>query len=109
MSVFHANAIRRTGRVLAETPQFAMTTRESWQALTVISAHVVDTLAAVDTGFGQALVQIKLAILTLEARRTGTGVSAISIKAYAVVQARVRLTLVDIHVAVDTLIAEEKR
>lgn len=74
----------------------------------MVSAHVVDTLAAVDTGFGQAFVQIKLAILTLEACRTGAGIGAISIKAFAVVQAWIRLTLVDVHIAVDALIAEEK-
>lgn len=74
----------------------------------MVSAHIVDTLAAVDARFGQALVQIKLAILTLEACRTGASVGTISIKAFAVVQARIRLTLVDVHVAVGALIAEEK-
>lgn len=75
----------------------------------MISAYVVDALTAVGAGFGQTLVQIKLAILTLEARWTVADIGAVIIIAYTVIQARVRLTFVDVYVAIDTLIAEEKK
>lgn len=109
MSVLHADAVRWTGCVFAETPQFAMTTHESWEALAVISAHIINTFTTVGAGFGQAFVQVKFAILTLEARWTMADVGAVIIIAYAVVQTRIRLTLVDVHVAVGTLIAKEKK
>ena len=109
MSILHADAVRRTGCVLAETSQFAMTTGESWEAFTVVSAHVVDALTAISTGFGQALVQIKLAILTLKACRTVADIGTIIIITYAVIQAWIRLTFVDVYITVETLIAEEKR
>lgn len=109
MSILHADAIRWTGRIFAETPQFAMATHESWEALAVISAHIVDALTSVSAGFGQALVQIKFAILTLEACRTVADISAVIIIAYAIVQAWIRLALVDVHVAVIALITEEKK
>lgn len=105
MGVLHADAVRRTGCVLAETSQFAMTTSESWDALAVISAHVVDALTAISTGFDQALIQIKLAILTLEACRTVADIGAVIIITYAIIQARIRLTFVDVYVTVETLIA----
>lgn len=82
-----------------------MTTRETWEAVTVVSAHIVDAFAAICAGFGQAFVQIELAILTLEARRTMAYVGTVIIIAYTVVQARVRLTLIDVHVAIDALVA----
>lgn len=52
MDILHADAVRRTSRILAETPQLAMRTRESWEALAVISAYVVDALTAVGAGIG---------------------------------------------------------
>jgi len=85
MSILHANAIRWTGRVFAETPKFAMTTHESWKALAMVSTHIVNTFAAVGAGFGQTLVQIKLAILTLKALRTVADIGAVIIIAYTVV------------------------
>lgn len=109
MSILHADAVRWTGRVFAETPQFAMATHESWEALAMVSAHIVDTFAAVGARFGQTLVQIKLAILTLEARRTVADVGAVIIIAYTVVQAWVRQTFINVYVAVDALIAEENK
>lgn len=86
-----------------------MTTRETWEAVTVVSAHIVDAFAAICAGFGQAFVQIELAILTLEARRTMAYVGTVIIIAYTVVQARVRLTLIDVHVAIDAFVAKEKK
>jgi len=74
----------------------------------MISAHVVDAFAAVGAGFRQALVQIKLTILTLEAFWAVADIGAVIIIAYAVIQAWIRLTLVDIYVAVDTLITGKK-
>jgi len=56
VSVFHADAVKRTGGIFAEASQFAMATGESRRTFAMVSAHIIDAFATVDTGPGQTLV-----------------------------------------------------
>jgi hypothetical protein len=85
VGVLHADTIGRASRVLAEAPQFTVATREARWTLTVIRADVIDAFAAVRAGSGQTLVQIELAILTFETRRTMADVRTVIVVAHAVV------------------------
>lgn len=78
----------------------------------VIGTDVVDALAVVDARTGQALVQIQLAVLALEADRAVAHVRAVVVVAHAVVQTRIRQALVDIYLAIGAFVAgrqKEKR
>jgi len=74
----------------------------------MIGAHIVDAFATIDTGRGQTLVQIQLAILALEACRAMADVGAVVIEAYAIVQAWIRIALIDVDFAISALVAAEE-
>lgn len=109
MCVLDAYTISRTRGVLAQSPQFAITTSESRRTLAVISAYIVDAITAVGARSGQALVEIQFAILTLETGRTLTDIGTVIIEAHAIIQTWICLAFVDVHLTIGTLVTVEKQ
>ena len=111
--VLDADAVHRAGGVLAAEGSCGVAQRQlavlarvaGVGAIAPVAAHLVDALAAVAAGLREALVDVELAVLALEARRTTAHVAAVVVVAGAFVQARVVQTLVDVDLAVRPFVA----
>jgi hypothetical protein len=108
VAVLQAEAVGRAGEALAARAPcrlVAVLTREAGpRAVAPVAADLVEALGTVTAGPRQALVYVELAILALEAPGTDADVAPVDVVAGALVQAGIVAALVDVDLAVGTLV-----